>query len=212
MYRGVGLYNDIQHIEKYRNSILRLIKAVQLVRDTNDFVHTTKLMSIIRLYDWNKSCDDFYLYLLEKSWFHFKNGNSLAKSHIITDQEKTELYGEVLSCVRNFHENRNQGPAKNRLEELYGYFQKLSPGWKRFYIHTGRRTLEEPDLILMEYIISCYLKDSHNGYWAFSLAQFYCCDYKNFRFKMDAQSEGRIMDIVRYFIEKYSFFDLLECL
>ncbi len=191
-------------MKKVQNSIFRLKKVAQLAKETNDFVHTTKLIPVIRLYNWNKSCFDFYIYLLKKSLNNFNNRKSLAHQQIVTDKEKKKLYLEVLSNVENLHQGEIKSSTKKILTELYECFQEISPGHKRLYVHTKRRKLEDPDLILMEYIVWCYLDNYHNGYWAHALTQFYCCDYKKLRFKMDARSEPRVMDIVHYFEKKYS--------
>ncbi len=188
-----------------QKGILRLIKAANLSRGTDNFVHSTKLMPIVRLYNRNKSiCSDFYPYLLRKSFENFDKGKSLAKSNLVSDEEKRAIYEEVLFDINKFHVNREEKQIREKLEKRYEYFQQLSLGWKRLYVHASRRKMEDPDLILMEDIIRAYLKNWHTGCWAYFLCQYYCCDYKDLRFKMNTDSASRIMDIAYYFINKYN--------
>ncbi len=158
----------------------------------------TKLTPLFRLVDTVQVGSTFMQYLLIKNYEYLVAGNSLATGELISLDNKLALYESILSTGQNFL-NLNTS-SKAVLENVYNTCSTFG-GTKRLYIHTTRRALPDPDLLLLEQFSRYHLNSWLKGTWAYWFAQTYCCDYQGYRYKPDHRSAVRVQDIVRFFNE-----------
>lgn len=171
-----------------------------------DDLQVTKLMPIESLITSEYQGKQYYLYLIENSFKYYKNGQSLSSVTLIDNSEKEDLFSKSINSLRVlFGQNDGMIESGKELIDTYEYLQSVSPGWKRISIHGTRRKLEDPDLVLLEQLIRYCLNHWYTGNWAYFLSQYYCCDYKQYRFKLTRNSSARIIDIVNYFIQKFPY-------
>lgn len=145
----------------------------------------------------------FHHYLLKQSFAYFRQHQSLSTVMLLSHTEKTHLYQQLLQLIQP--PGTDSGPPdpviQQRLNEIITSTQALTPNgnWRRIWIHASRRTLEDPDLALLEKIAHHWLSKDFCGYRCYQLAQLYCCDYARLRFKPDQRSAARFRDIGRFF-------------
>ena len=141
----------------------------------------------------------FYLFLVESSYDLFKQGRSLASERLISNQTKQELYQSAI-CGLNALKDRHEGMLiyGKELIDIYQYCQELSPGNYKSAGRDRRRKLSDPDLVLIEQTVRFSVNHWYGSDWAYWLTRYYCCDYKNYRFKPDERSLERLVYLIRY--------------
>ena len=181
---------------KQRNLHKLALFAHQLAQ--GEQCHITKLMPLCRLVDNNQLGSRFMQYLLRKNAAYLHAGQSLAKQPFLTVEEKLAHYQLLLNPENN--SSPEQFLNASTLENVYEICQQYGAN-KRLNVHATRRTLSDPDLLLLEQFARCHLNSWLARNWIYWYAKTYCCDYENYRYKPNQLSACRVMDIVRFFDE-----------
>lgn len=181
---------------KQRN-LDKLVVFAQLLAQ-GEHCQITKLTPLFRLVDTVQTGSEFMQYLLGKNYEYLVTGNSLATGELISLDNKLALYESILSAGHNFLNLDTSSKAV--LENVYNTCSSVG-GTKRLYVHTTRRALADPDLLLLEQFARNHLNFWLKGNWAYWFAQTYCCDYQGYRYKPDHRSAQRVNDIVNFFKE-----------
>jgi len=188
---------------KEARAIYRIVKAARQL-ELGEPCPITKLMPIQQLSsqphgEQAYKCGQFTLFLLRKSHESFLAGKSLCRKEIVPDSDKQAFYNRVLELtVPLVKQYEGELEQKAQLNELYSQIKCISPGWIRLNIHTSRRKLEDPDLVLIEQAVRYLLEGWQGAFWDYSLAQYFCCDYFHYRFIPTQKSAERFMDIADY--------------
>lgn len=183
----------------------RMKKLEQVIEKLHkgQFVQITALMPVRRMLN-NEQTPLYLQYLIERSLFHIRNGNSLSVVDVPEKQEKEEWYGRLLSTLRA----RNQfGDARFRdeIEKVIAYCETcFNGGWARIWIHATRPMLDDVDICLLWWISRLFLDDWFHTSSAYDASRFYCTSYQNYRFILTERSCPRIMDIVNYLTQERS--------
>jgi hypothetical protein len=153
---------------------------------------------------WNSK--SYYYYLVESSYQFFQNGLSMSRVCLVDVGEKEKMYADALKYLKILYED-HEGIIKvgKALIDLYEQINQLSPG--NTWVSKGRcrRKLRDPDLVLLEQTIRFSLNSWYGGYWSYSLAKYYCCNYWRYRYILDRQSFERVMGIAEFFSQKYFY-------
>jgi len=160
------------------------------------FCHITKLIPIFRLAGSPETISQFMCYLLNKSYQRLLAGESLNTKEVMPLDEKIDLYRHLTEVVNEHVDFKKTG--RNQMGAITAFTTRLG-GTKRLYIHASRRTLSDPDLLLVEYFCRFHLEKYRSRWWMYYVAQVYCCDYENYRFKPNIHSAPWVRDIVNFF-------------
>ncbi len=131
----------------------RRIKMILAVAD--DLVQgkplqTLKLRVIIHMIGNEFEAKNFYRYLLEKSYQHFCNGESLSPGKVVSDKQKKKLYEDAIcNIIRYLSGGKDSVRAKETMNNMSDYIYTLSSGYERIWVHAKRLNLEDTDLMLI---------------------------------------------------------------